>query len=184
MIRKFFWYFLSIIIFTLLYILSFSLVPQSFFNIPLLGPIGILVVLSILMVVVLKCINYYFSIHYFDGKDITIVMILAFFINYNVYGMIPFNTSRSNSIIIVGYLLQNEGQPKSEKDIENFVKTTYFDKYHAIQMRLDEQTKAGNIAEVNGKYYLTSRGKFITQLFADISDLYRTKRNFARPDRL
>lgn len=97
--------------------------------------------------------------------------------------MIPFNTSRSNSIIIVGYLLQNEGTPKSEMDIENYVKKTYFDKYRAIQTRLDEQTKAGNIAKIDGKYYLTARGKFITKLFANISDLYRTEHNFARPEK-
>jgi hypothetical protein len=132
------------------------------------------------MMGILKLLAGKMSLLSFNIKDILIVTITSFFINYNIYGLIPFNASRSNSIIIVGYLLQNEGQPKSESDIESYVKTTYFEKYHAIKRRLDEQIKAGNIAEANGKYYLTSRGKFVTELFANVTDLYRTDCNFAK----
>jgi hypothetical protein len=180
MIRNLFWYLIPFVLFTFLYILSFSVVPRSLFIIPLLGPVAILLSLSILMMGVLKLIVDRVVPPSFNIKDILIVTIASFFINYNIYGLIPFNASRSNSIIMVGYLLQNEGQPKSESEIESYVKTIYFDKYHAIKRRLDEQIKAGNIAEANGKYYLTSRGKFLTELFANVTDLYRTDCNFAK----
>lgn len=180
MIKNFSWYLLPVLMFTFLYILSFSFVSRSFFSVPLLGPIGILLFLSLLMAGVLKLMVSYFSPVYFNGKDIAIAVILFFFINYSIYGMIPFNTSRSNSILIIGYLFQNEGMPKSKNEIEDHVKKAYFDKYNAIQRRLNEQEKAGNIAEVNGKYFLTTRGKFITKLFANVSDLYQIEYNFAK----
>jgi hypothetical protein len=94
--------------------------------------------------------------------------------------LIPFNSSRSNSIIIVGYLLKNTSDPKTKLEIEEFVKKEYFEKYQAIQQRLDEQTRAGNIREINGKYELTPQGVFVVKAFGYITDLYHTDKNFTK----
>ena len=50
----------------------------------------------------------------FIWRDNIIICLLFFFINWNVYGMIPFNVSRSNSVIILGYLYKNDGVPQSK----------------------------------------------------------------------
>lgn len=94
--------------------------------------------------------------------------------------MIPFNCSRSNSIIIVGYLLKNTSAPKTKLEIEDFVKEEYFEKNQAIQQRLNEQTRAGNIREINGKYELTPQGILIVKVFGFITDFYHTDKNFAK----
>ena len=95
--------------------------------------------------------------------------------------MIPFNCSRSNSILIVGFLLREAPVAKTKAEIEDFVKYEYFDRGQAIQMRLSEQTMAGNIREVGGRYELTPQGAFIVKSFGFITDLYNTERNFTRP---
>ena len=106
--KKIIYYVVPFFVFTFLYIFSFSLVPKYFFDIPLLGPVGILLFLSIVMIGILKLISEHITCNDFDIKDICIIAITFFFINYNVYGMIPFNVSRSNSILILGYLLQHD----------------------------------------------------------------------------
>ena len=113
-------------------------------------------------------------------RDVILIVVLFFFLNYNLYGMVPFNCSRSNSIIIVGYLLKNSQSPKTKNEIEAFVKEEYFDKYQAIQRRLDEQVNAGNIKELNGQYELTTQGVYVVKIFGFITDLYKTDQNFTK----
>jgi hypothetical protein len=172
-------YIANLIVGTAIYIAFFSADLMKSNSIPLAGPLGLLTILCIVFSTFLFILKSKRKTPVlFTYRDITLNMVLLFFLNYNLYVMIPFNCSRSNSIIIVGYLLKNIPAPKTKIEIEEFVKEEYFEKYQAIQKRLDEQTTAGNIREINGKYELTPQGVFVVKAFGFITDLYHTDKNF------
>lgn len=81
---------------------------------------------------------------------------------------------------MVGYLYKQHGAPKTEKEIQEFVGQEYFQKYQAIQKRLQEQINAGNVKEVNGGYVLTERGILVVKVFGFITDLYNMDQNFTK----
>ena len=114
----------------------------------------------------------------FIWRDIFIICLLFFFINWNVYGIIPFNVSRSNSIIILGYLYKNQGIPKSKSEIKLQTQYKYFDVYDSVGVRLHEQIASGNIAEVNGRFAITKHGIIMADFLKEISRLYNIKNNF------
>ena len=174
-------YITNLIVGTAIYIAFFSTDLMKSNSIPLAAPLGLLSILCIVFSAFLFILKSKRKIPIlFTNRDITLNMVLLFFLNYNLYVMIPFNCSRSNSIIIVGYLQKNTSEPKTKIEIEKFVKEEYFEKYQAIQIRLDEQTRAGNIREINGKYELTPQGVFTVKVFGFITDLYHTDNNFTK----
>lgn len=174
-------YIINLIVGTVMYMVLFSTDLMQSNTIPLAGPIGLLIILCIVFSIFLFTLQSKRKVPVLiTNRDIVLNMVLLFFLNYNLYVMIPFNCSRSNSIIIVGYLLKNNSDPKTKLEIEEFVKDEYFVKNQAIQQRLDEQTRAGNIRESNGKYELTPQGVFVVKAFGFITDLYHTDKNFTK----
>lgn len=166
---------------TIIYISLFSINLMKTNGIPLAKPLFLLVMV---------CITFFFFLIFLKErkvtpqplifKDIVLITVLLFFINYSLYGLIPFNSSRSNSIIMLGYLYKNKSSSKTKNEIETFVKEEYFDKYHAIQNRLNEQINAGNIKEKNGGYELTPQGITVVKVIGYITDLYKTDTNFTK----
>lgn len=92
--------------------------------------------------------------------------------------MIPFNVSRSNSVIILGYLYKNDGVPQSKNNIKIYTQTKYFDEYDSTGTRLREQIAAGNVVEINGKFAITEQGIFIADFLKKTASLYNIKNNF------
>lgn len=80
---------------------------------------------------------------------------------------------------MLGYLYKNKSSLKTKSEIEAFVKEEYFDKYQAIQNRLNEQINAGNIKETSGGYELTQQGIILVRIFGFVTNLYKTDKNFA-----
>ncbi len=142
---------------------------------------GFLLILStgliLLIIILLNRIKYsIFKMMVF--QDFLLIFIITIFINWFIYGLIPFNVSRSNSVIILKYLRDNDGRYKTKNDILNYVQDKYFNEYDAIGLRLSEQLKAGNIKKVGEEYFITEKGIFITQSFLFISKLYNLENNF------
>ena len=175
-------FYISIIVLgTIIYISLFSINLMKTNGIPLAKPLFLLVMVCVIfffLLILLKEKNSTPQSLIF--KDIVLITVLLFFINYNLYGLIPFNCSRSNSIIMLGYLYKNKSSSKTKSEIETFVKEEYFDKNHAIQNRLSEQINAGNIKEKNGGYELTPQGITVVKFFGYITDLYKTDTNFTK----
>jgi hypothetical protein len=174
-------YFFIIALGTCVYILSFSATQFKSNAPPLIGPFFVLTALCIaffFIQFILHKINKTPKLYTF--RDIIISSLLLFFINFNLYQIIPFNCSRSNSIIIVGYLYKNSSSPKTKNEIEDFVKEEYFIKNRAIEERLEEQTNAGNIKIIDGKYALTQQGIFVVKILGFITAFYNTEKNFAK----
>jgi hypothetical protein len=114
------------------------------------------------------------------NRDIIVVVIILFFANYNFYGLVPFNVSRSSSVLLIGYLEKNNGIPKSEDEITRFIINKYFYDYRAISLRLKEQLSSGNIEKVGDGYVITRRGKALANLLRKISDMYKVNNNFLK----
>lgn len=174
-------YISSIVIGTVIYISLYSIKLIKSDSIPLAGPLSLLAALSIILFLALVILmKKKKSPQMSTFRDVILIVVLFFFLNYNLYGMIPFNCSRSNSILIVGYLAKNSTLPKTKNEIEAFVKEEYFDKYQAIQRRLNEQVNVGNIKELNGRYELTTQGVYVVKIFGFIADLYKIDQNFTK----
>jgi hypothetical protein len=114
------------------------------------------------------------------NRDIIIVVIILFFVNFNFYGLVPFNVSRSTSVLLIGYLDKNNGIPKSEDEITRFIINKYFYDYKAISLRVKEQTSSGNIKKVGDGYVITEKGKALANILREISDMYKVNNNFLK----
>lgn len=171
----------SLIVGTVLYIASFWINLIDTQSIPIVGAIAMLLIMCIFIsavLLIMKKFKTYQNI--LTYRDIILIFVLLFSFNYNLYGMIPFNCARSNSIVMIGYLYKNNGMPKTEKEIQDFVEDKYFHKYQAIQKRLQEQIDAGNIKKVNDGYILTKRGILVVKTFGWITALYNMDQNFTK----
>jgi hypothetical protein len=119
-----------------------------------------------------------YSKKFFLWRDIFLVVLIFFFLNWNIYGMVPFNVSRSNSIIILNYLYKNQNSPKSKRDIEAFTKHKYYEDYDAVGVRLSEQLAAGNVIVTNGNFVITKKGIITANILSRLTFFYNEKNNF------
>ncbi len=146
-------------------------------SVPLIGMLFIVAVATLIAVVFICILKRFRFFRILSYRDSIICGLLVFLINYNLYGLVPFNVARSNSMIMMGYLLDSTGSYRSKQEITDFAKKTYFVDYDAIGRRLDEQVNAGNIEIKDGQYALTKKGILVTQFFSDIADVYLIKTN-------
>lgn len=111
-------------------------------------------------------------------RDAWIILLLLFFGNWNTYGMIPFNVSRSNSIILVGYLAASGSTPRTAKEIVDVVNDLYINRHHAIQRRIDEQIAMGNVERSGHGYVLTGKGRLTVWLLNTVTNWFKMDNNF------
>jgi hypothetical protein len=173
-------YIFSIVLSTIIHISSFwingvNLLDFLFFKSFISILFSILIVLLLVFVIKNKFFPNYKIIVW---QDYALIFFISLFLNWFVYGLIPFNVSRSNSIILLKYLYDNKGESKSKIQIQNFVENKYFNTYDAIGHRLSEQISAGNIQEVQGQFFITPKGIFVADVFLGISRLYNLNNNF------
>lgn len=116
------------------------------------------------------------------GRDAWIIFLVLFLGNWNVYGMIPFNVSRSNSIILVGYLAASESTPRTEREIVEAVNDLYINRYRAIQRRIEEQLALGNVEHKGDGYVLTAKGRSTVWLMNTVTNWFRMDNNFLNAD--
>lgn len=116
---------------------------------------------------------------FIQKKDIIISILIFLFLHYTVYGLIPFNVSRSVSIITMGYFLKNKENYLTKEQVSNYVNKIYFKESQAVQKRLDEQVYLGHLKITNGKYKITNKGIYIIKLMGTISTFYNIKKNYA-----
>ena len=179
-LQKFFFYLGGFALGTALYLAIFLTFREEVVRIPLLGS------LAALTIACLGSCGILFLMFRRTGKsaliphDYFILFLITFFFNYNIYGLIPFNASRSNSIIMLSYLNNQNGNLSTKQEITDHVQSLYFGEYDAIGRRLAEQVSAGNAIEIDGKYTITPRGELSLLIFSVVTDLYRMDHNFAR----
>lgn len=114
----------------------------------------------------------------FTYRDIIILVMGLFFLNYSFYGAIPFNVSRSTSVILLGYLDNSGDIPRTEGEITDYLMNRYFRQYRAVSVRLDEQIVSGNVKKTESGYVITEQGRRVAALWRRVSDVYKVKNNF------
>jgi hypothetical protein len=107
-----------------------------------------------------------------------LIFVVFLSLNHAFNGLVPFNTSRSVSTMIVGYLSHNRDSSMTEEEVEKYVYRLYFDKEKAVQRRLDEQVAIGNIEKVEGRYRITAKGLMTAEVMGRISALYNPRENY------
>ena len=117
-----------------------------------------------------------------DLKDLALFSVISFSANWFVYGLIPFNVSRSNSVILIGYLNSKNGALVSKDKIESVLFDTYFRKNNAVEVRLTEQVFNGAIERVDNEYRITKSGAIQVKILSLIANFYAVKNNFLSPD--
>jgi hypothetical protein len=113
-------------------------------------------------------------------KDILIICLLSFTFNNFIYGLIPFNTSRSVSVMIVGYLYNNKDRSVTNEELNEHIYKLYFLKENAVNSRLVEQIKIGNIEKIENEYKLTNKGLIILKFMNSITEMFNTKKNYIK----
>lgn len=114
-------------------------------------------------------------------RDVIIIALLLFFGNNWIFGSIPFNVSRSNSMVLMRYLYDQPHEGQSEMEITNHIRKVYFDEYGAVKIRIAEQVDLGNIKKVNQEYYITKKGAKLVDNMGYAASLYNIKNNFLLP---
>ena len=175
-------YFSFILIGTVCYVLSFWINIFGTFDVLFFRGLVLLIIVCLIIALLLLIAKKKSKIlkDIITYRDILLICTLLFFLNNFIYGAIPFNVSRSNSIILVSFLYENKGSPKTEEEITRFIINKYFYDYKAVSKRLQEQIYSGNIQKVDNGYILTKRGEIIVETFRFITDLYNEKNNFIK----
>ncbi len=165
---------------TFVYVFSFRHLELGSNKSLLVGEITLLFLVCIAFVYLIKIVNAKYLKKIFNYQDLIIYFLILFFFNYNFYGFIPFNVSRSNTVIIMNYLNSQNSVPVTKDSILEHTNNVYFYEYDAIQKRLEEQIAIGNVIKSDKGYVITKRGEFILNIFSKITDLYNMDQNFAR----
>jgi len=113
-----------------------------------------------------------------EMRDAVILFLLLLFGNWMLYVLVPFNVSRSNSVLLVGYLNASGSTPRTEEEITTYVIDRYVNHYRAIPRRIAEQITLGNIVAVPGGYLLTDKGRLTVSLMSTLSSWYGIDNNF------
>jgi hypothetical protein len=179
-INLFYIYILSITVSTLLYVSFFWTKTFIYFDFLFIKS-GIFLIVSCLVVLLFILYLRIKNVGIFKQmiwQDFALIFTLTVFLNWFVYGLIPFNVSRSTSVILLKYLYDNNGNPRSINQIRDFIQDKYFNQYDSVGIRLSEQVAAGNIKEIDGNFYITPKGIFVANVFFEVSKFYNVKNNF------
>ena len=125
-------------------------------------------------------------IFYFGKSNINIANALAvtmasFAINVTFLVIIPVTLDRSVSVFMLGYMNKVE-HPIKRDELLSALQRIYIEKYEAVDRRVDEQIKSGNlILDERGDIVLTSRGKSFISASKKIANLLDIDKKFIEP---
>jgi hypothetical protein len=142
-----------------------------------------LVLLSITICVIFFSLIFLKKLNFFKiitTRDIIIICLLSFILNESIYKLVPFNTSRSVSVMIVGYLYNNKDRNISNKELNQHIYKLYFLKENAVKMRIAEQIGIGNVKQIENQYKLTDKGLIIVNIMSLITEIFNTKKNYIK----
>jgi hypothetical protein len=82
--------------------------------------------------------------------------------------------------MIVGYLYNNKDKSVSNEELNEYIYKLYFLKENAVNMRIEEQIKIGNIEKVENQFKLTNKGLVIVRFMNSITEMFNTKKNYIK----
>ena len=109
-------YFLKLVIIYIFFLTISTILFVALFWIEILDFLDVLFLKSFILLILTICTIFILLLFLkkinilkiISTKDILIICLLSFTFNNFIYGLIPFNTSRSVSVMIVGYLYNNK----------------------------------------------------------------------------
>ena len=134
---------------------------------------------ALIVVLMLILINKYRWCSSFGFKDIAIISLIFFFGHYSLYGLVPFNASRSVSVMLMGYFLNNPERSISQVEVANYINQEYFVTSDAVLKRLSEQRSLGYLEYKNKEYQITKKGIIAIRLIGTIASAYKIDKNYA-----
>lgn len=139
----------------------------------------LLVIVGAILFVILVILSQQWSaMKFFTIRDALLATVTFMWLNHSLFGMVPFNASRSVSVMIVGYFYHNQGETLAEEDVEKYVRRLYFDNERAVRRRLEEQVAIGNLEKIGGNYRLTPKGVEVARMVGGITALFNMKKNY------
>ena len=112
-------------------------------------------------------------------KDIAIISLIFFFGHYSFYGLFPFNASRSVSMMLMGYFVNNPDRSISQAEVADYINQEYFVTSDAVLKRLREQRALGYLDYKNDEYQITKEGMTAIRLIGRIAAAYKIEKNYA-----
>ena len=180
----------TLLVYAALWIISFFALILLI-RLPLLKGMTVLMYRGIIMIILagiiasilLALFKKWRKITWLSAKDVVLVFILTCSINMVFFTLIPVTVERSVSVFMLSYMDTYPDRTYTEDEVAKIFIDKYVYDYGAFEKRFDEQIATGSIEEAgNGSYRITSKGKFIVNLFRLISDVYDTDRRLVHPE--
>ena len=112
---------------------------------------------------------------------VLIICLITFFIIFVLHVVVLTAIDRAISVFFLGHM-NNNTKALSKNEIENFFINKYVVEYGAIERRIDEQIKSGNLEKQNDKYIMTNRGRFIHGILLNLSKTFNIDSKFVDPN--
>jgi len=83
---------------------------------------------------------------------------------------VPIMNDRSGTVFIMKVINQTSGISKSQ--ISDRLNNEYFKGDFFLEKRINEEIRAGNIQEINSKYFVTKQGNFLVNFYNIMDKAY------------
>lgn len=161
-----------LILFSIIYFLSFRLPLDSVITVYTYRGIFLLLIVSFLMLVILFLLKK-FVFKDIDVKDIIIIILLFTLMHLLVFCMVPVTIERAYSVFMLSEISKAENQTMTIEECETLFLENYIKENDAIQKRFYEQMVTGTVVKTNeDTYKLTDKGNLIISLFNFFDKLY------------
>lgn len=169
--------FALLLIFSILYIISFHFSIFNYTNVYIYNGLINLITITIIMGFLCFLLYRKKAIN-LDFKDCIITILLFFSINIFFFCMVPVTLERSISVFMLNELNQENGLTKEELE-RNFI-NKYVYKYDAFNKRFNEQKYLNTIQRKDEKYILSKKGKALLNKFKIIKKIYHVNSRILR----
>ncbi len=82
--------------------------------------------------------------------------------------------------MIVGYLYNNKDRGVTNEELNEYIYKLYFLKEKAVNSRIAEQIKIGNVEKIENEYKLTNKGLMLLKFMNSITEMFNTKKNYIK----
>lgn len=166
----------------LLYLLCFKIGLFSYDDIIFYRGLKILIVAGVIQWCITSLLIFYFLSTDINISNAFAVMMASFAINVTFLVIIPVTLDRSVSVFMLGYLNKVD-HPLSKDELLKALQNIYIEKYGAVDRRIDEQIKSGNLTlDEHGSVILTNRGKTFISCSKKIANLLDINKKFIEPE--
>lgn len=160
---------------TLLFVFVFAL--GLFRSQPILFYRGILVLSAACFILAcgLMFLQKHYRLSHITSLDICYAVLFCFLGNLVFFTHLPVTADRSVSVFLLGYM-DAQTRPVSVDQLSQALIYRYVQEGKAVEKRVDEQIRSGTLAQVDGQYEITPRGRLLVKFYLFIADVFGISR--------